>query len=93
VLSGCDAVDGSSTDAEAPLDRGAVDVPRFGGAEHANDRDDCIATSVFQVHGIDAAGQVVRFCNTPIAKQDASARYALDELLRARPHGITARAV
>jgi len=36
-------------------------LPRFGGAEHANDHDVGldIAKSVFQVHGVDAAGSVV----------------------------------
>jgi hypothetical protein len=34
-------------------------LPRFGGATHANGDDLDIAKSVFQVHGIDAAGNVI----------------------------------
>src|SRR5262245_46515709 len=35
-------------------------LPRFGGAKHASDYDDRFRhQSVFQVHGVDAAGQVI----------------------------------
>src|SRR5271154_3161484 len=52
--SGFDAVDGSSTDTRVPKKWALLRLPRFGGATHANDHDNWS-----QVHGVDAAGQVV----------------------------------
>ena len=43
------------------MDVGAAKAPQFGGAKHANDHDNRFRhrKSVFQVHCVDAAGQVV----------------------------------
>ena len=60
-MAACDAVDGSSTGTRVPRNGRRLRLPRFGGAAHASistiGLD--IAKSVFQVHGVDAAGQVV----------------------------------
>lgn len=52
---------GSSTGTRVPNNGRRLRLPRFGGAAYAvnfNDWSD-IAKSVFQVHGVDAAGQVI----------------------------------
>ena len=56
-----DAVDGSSTRHVSAEDVGALKLPRFGGAsmQMITTIGLDIAKSVFQVHGVDAAGQVV----------------------------------
>src|SRR5215472_13690515 len=56
-MSAIDAVDGSSTGTEVPLKWVLLRPPRFGGAKHAIGLD--IAKSVFQIHGVDAAGNVI----------------------------------
>src|SRR5262249_14712471 len=61
VMSAFDAVDGSSTGTEVPSMWALLGLPRFGGAKHADCYDNGldIAKSVFQIHGIDAAGNVI----------------------------------
>jgi hypothetical protein len=61
LTSAPDAVDGFSTNKEVPWMWMLLRPPRFGGAKHASvttigfD----IAKSVFQIHGVDAAGNVI----------------------------------
>jgi len=61
ATSGHDAVDGSSTGTSVPWMWALLRLPRFRGASHADDNDIGldIAKSVFQVHGVDAGGQVI----------------------------------
>ena len=56
-----DAVDGSSTGTAVPWMWVLLRPPRFGGARHASGYDNGldIAKSVFQIHGVDAAGNVI----------------------------------
>jgi hypothetical protein len=59
-MSAFDAVDGSST--EVPSGLGAVKAPRFGGGAKMQTITTVgldIAKSVFQIHGVDASGNVV----------------------------------
>jgi transposase len=60
-ISAFDAVDGSSTRHLSAENVGAVKAPTIRRSIHANDHDNRldIAKSIFQVHGVDAAGQVV----------------------------------
>jgi hypothetical protein len=64
-MSASDAVDGSSIGTRVPRKWALLRLPRFRGATHADDHDNRsrlgldIAKSVFQVHGVDAAGEVV----------------------------------
>ena len=60
-MSGSDAVDGSSTGTGVPKMWALLKLPRFGGAsmQTITTIGLDIAKSVFQVHGVDAAGQVV----------------------------------
>jgi DNA invertase Pin-like site-specific DNA recombinase len=57
AMSGSDAVDGSSTGTEVPLDLGAVKAPMIRRRKHANGHDNRSRhrKSVFQIHGVDAA--------------------------------------
>jgi hypothetical protein len=61
LTSAPDAVDGFSSNKEVPWMWMLLRPPRFGGAKHASvttigfD----IAKSVFQIHGVDAAGNVI----------------------------------
>jgi transposase len=61
LTSGSDAVDGSSTGTGVPSMWGLLRLPRFGGAKHANDYDGRSRRRkvIFQVHGVDVAGQVL----------------------------------
>ena len=60
-MSAPDAVDGSSTGTEVACMWVLLRPLRFGGAKHASDHDIGldIAKSVFQIHGVDAAGNVI----------------------------------
>jgi transposase len=60
-MAASDAVDGSPTGTRVPTNGRGLRLPRFGGATNAviSTIGLDIAKSVFQVHGVDAAGQVV----------------------------------
>jgi hypothetical protein len=59
--SASDAVDGSSTGTSVPWMWALLRLPRFGGESHADDTTVGldIAKSVFQVHSVDAGGEVI----------------------------------
>ena len=75
-----DAVDGSSTGTEVPWMWVLLRSPRFGGATHASGHEIGldIAKSVFQIHGVDAAGNV-------IVRRQLKRRYVLPFFQRLPP--------
>jgi hypothetical protein len=57
-------------------------LPRFRGATYADDHDNRfrIAKSVFQVHGVDAAGEVVKAASAKRCSTNAKSHEAIDQL-------------
>jgi hypothetical protein len=79
-MSAFDAVDGSSTRHVSAMDVDAVKAPRFGGASYANDHDNRSGHRqvIFQVHGIDAEGNVT-------LRRQLKRRYVLNFFQRLPP--------